>query len=604
MPYSGDVNITVLDNQGGVFSGPANSVQAIIGCATGGPINQVLATRTPATLQSTYLGGPMVEAAGLVLTAGGIVLAVRTPSATAGAFNGTTPISGGVTAATAASPIVLTVGSTASLTTGSVVTVAAVGGITAANGTFMVTVINATTFSLDGSTGTGSYTSGGTVTPTGAVATTVGTAAPYFTGTPNDDLYVMAVCQKGFTVGTTGGSMLLSIDGGKNFGPAIPVGTATTLALADAGGMDTGIVLNLGTSGETWIGGGIVNGAPAGDYVRASTTGPQPNDTGIQGAMAAIVAYLAGSDATFPLIQIVGTLAASDATALQSGGSTNLTTLAAQYIYVRAIMSARDAHPPAAWGGAGETEAAWIAAVLLDFSATTAVRVCATAGHYNMTSAFPTSFAGLPACRRPYSMALAARQVAIAPQRHAGKAGGNQGGALAQIIVNPARDPGDGFIYHDEFQTPAFDYFLPGGVGRLASSRTRARQIGRFAADPLTLAPVGSDFSLLPRGIVMDLACTSVHDSLEQFSDADVVTNANGTLSDSAASTIGGAARDGLGSALLAAGSISGYTVVIDQSTNLQITPALKATVSILGVGYVLEEDVTIGFATSLPVAS
>lgn len=80
--------------------------------------------------------------------------------------------SGSVTDATNASPIVIT--STAhGLTTGARVTVASVGGNTAANGTFLVTRINDDTFSLDGSTGNGAYTSGGTWNATGLYAVTL-----------------------------------------------------------------------------------------------------------------------------------------------------------------------------------------------------------------------------------------------------------------------------------------------------------------------------------------------------------------------------------------------------------------------------------------------
>jgi hypothetical protein len=68
---------------------------------------------------------------------------------------------GPITGATNASPIVIT--STGhGLTTGTRVTISGVGGNTAANGDFNVTVVNSNSFSLDGSTGNGSYTSGGT----------------------------------------------------------------------------------------------------------------------------------------------------------------------------------------------------------------------------------------------------------------------------------------------------------------------------------------------------------------------------------------------------------------------------------------------------------
>lgn len=73
---------------------------------------------------------------------------------------------GSITGATNASPIVIT--SVAhGLTTGTRITVASVGGNTAANGTFVVTRVDADTFSLDSSTGNGSYTSGGVWNVTG-----------------------------------------------------------------------------------------------------------------------------------------------------------------------------------------------------------------------------------------------------------------------------------------------------------------------------------------------------------------------------------------------------------------------------------------------------
>jgi len=72
-----------------------------------------------------------------------------------------------ITAASNASPIVLTMASTANFTTGDIVSVGQVGGNLAANGTWRCTVINGTTLSLqtlkDGlaSQGSAAYTSGG-----------------------------------------------------------------------------------------------------------------------------------------------------------------------------------------------------------------------------------------------------------------------------------------------------------------------------------------------------------------------------------------------------------------------------------------------------------
>lgn len=74
--------------------------------------------------------------------------------------------SGSVTGATNANPIVITAAGHA-VQSGQSVTVASVGGNTAANGNFIATYVSGTQFSLNGATGNGSYTSGGTWRTTG-----------------------------------------------------------------------------------------------------------------------------------------------------------------------------------------------------------------------------------------------------------------------------------------------------------------------------------------------------------------------------------------------------------------------------------------------------
>ena len=72
-------------------------------------------------------------------------------------------VGGGISAASNTTPIQLTTNSAHGLATGQVVLVAGVLGNLAANGIWVVTVVNATQFTINGSSGTGSYTSGGTV---------------------------------------------------------------------------------------------------------------------------------------------------------------------------------------------------------------------------------------------------------------------------------------------------------------------------------------------------------------------------------------------------------------------------------------------------------
>lgn len=70
---------------------------------------------------------------------------------------------GGITAATNASPILITTASAHGLSTGASVLIDQVTGNTAANGFWTITVVNSTQFLLTNSTGNGSYVSGGRV---------------------------------------------------------------------------------------------------------------------------------------------------------------------------------------------------------------------------------------------------------------------------------------------------------------------------------------------------------------------------------------------------------------------------------------------------------
>ena len=70
-----------------------------------------------------------------------------------------------VVAATDTSPVVITTEGEHGFATGDAVTVRDVEGNTGANGTWKVTVRSETTIVLDGSEGSGAYTSGGAVAP-------------------------------------------------------------------------------------------------------------------------------------------------------------------------------------------------------------------------------------------------------------------------------------------------------------------------------------------------------------------------------------------------------------------------------------------------------
>jgi hypothetical protein len=78
----------------------------------------------------------------------------------------TTTLSVSTTTGGGVSPIQITTTATNALVTGQTVVISGVGGNAAANGTFVITVISNTTFTLNGTTGSGTYTSGGTINGT------------------------------------------------------------------------------------------------------------------------------------------------------------------------------------------------------------------------------------------------------------------------------------------------------------------------------------------------------------------------------------------------------------------------------------------------------
>src|SRR5215471_2162706 len=99
MPQIPSVEILVVDNgaSAAIFVPQAN-VQLKIGCAIGGTPNQPFATTNPQTLQGQFIGGPLVEAGGLICQAGNVCVAVSAPIVTKGVATAVQPtVPGGST---------------------------------------------------------------------------------------------------------------------------------------------------------------------------------------------------------------------------------------------------------------------------------------------------------------------------------------------------------------------------------------------------------------------------------------------------------------------------------------------------------------------------
>ncbi len=559
---TGDVEITILDG-GAAIVVPGAEVQVVIGTSSAGTAAQIIATQNPNTLVSNLGYGNLPEAAALSALAGGTILGLKAATITAGSIRKKAAVA--ITSSTNASPIVVTT-PTHGLMTGDIVTIASHLVNTGANGTWQIIVLSATTFSLTGSTGTGVGGATGTVTPDGVVQIGTGTSEITVTGTPNDDYFLKVLITNGGTIGTTGITFRLSLDAGRNYGPTLSLGTATTYVITN-----TGLTLNF--SAGTLV---------TDDYATCGTIAPQSDTGSIIDCLEALVASPYGITG-WGSMHITGIFSGADADTINS----QLDTMAGQFMFTRMILSARDASPPAIYGGTAENEATWLAALQSSYSAVDAKRLCANGGHYNMPSAYPNPLAGSPRYRRPLGWALAPRQVTIPPQRHAGRV---RDGSLSNIVVDPTLDPNDGFIYHDERQNPGLD------AARFSSARTRIKLPGFYIVNPKLMSPLGSVFTLLPLGNVMDIACGIVHQVGQQDINSDVRLNTNGTIYENEALAIEQNMYGQIKVQMIDTSEISSATVTVNRSWNVLSTSIVKISVTITARGYILQEDVEIGF--------
>lgn len=390
-----------------------------------------------------------------------------------------------------------------------------------------------------------------------------------------DEYYVILKVVKAGTVGSTGIQFQLSLDHGRTYGPILSLGTATTWVIPN-----TGITLNF--TSATLV---------AGEVYRFATRGPTWTDGAVQSALTVAQmsqyaaaggwgsTHIVGCPATSPTDGVAG----SDATTI--GGY--LQTLETGKVFTYAFLSARDTVLPSTYGGAGESEATWVASLAADYAAVSQKRICAGAGHYNMPSAFPTQQCGTPKYRRPLAWAAAAIEVNVPTQRNIGRV---EDGPVSQITVDPTVDPVDGFVYHDERNISGLT------VARFMAAKTYPRQgLGLFIDEPNLMSPAGSDFSIVPFRAVMDVACTIVYEETVRLINSDDRLNQNGTLNENDAQQIEAEIRGALDAGMT--GMVSATPdIVVSRTANVRATSTLPVTITIKGRVYILNVQVNIGY--------
>jgi hypothetical protein len=508
------VSVTVQSNGAAVaLTVPQQNVQLKVGVAIGGTVDLPLASSSPQTLQTNLVGGPLLEASGLVAAVGNIPIAMPIPVVTLG--------------------------------TASAVQATVPGGSTS------------------------------TVT-----VTTDATYGPW------DTWFVKMLCVVGGTIGTTGIIVQFSADAGRSYGPPISIGTATSFYCGN-GSLTSRVV---GGSGLSFaFGAGTM---VAGDYWQLSTVGPQGNAAGITAALAAFQKSQYGV-AGVGSMHIVGDMMHGGSTTDDiSSVQAQLTTGVGIYQFDRAIVELRDALVPTAWGGSGETEATWIAALQTAVLGLTAEeRICADAGNYNIRTPFAHPTFGLPLYRRNLAWAHSVIRTQLQPQERAGRIR-NANQPYSQITVNAATDPTDGFAYHDERTTPGL------AISRIACAMTwPGKGAGFFQSTEALLCALGSQVDELVIGNVFDIGCDLGYQlAVENISD-DLQLQANGTLDPIALNQVQGEIDQGLIEGMVAPNWVSSLTVTIDPTANVLSTGNIPVTVSLLRKGYVDKVSLTLALA-------
>lgn len=380
-----------------------------------------------------------------------------------------------------------------------------------------------------------------------------------------DDYYVRVKCVTSGAIGTAGIQYQLSLDAGRNYGPILALGVGTSHTI-----VNTGITVTFGTSTQTMI---------AGDYWSFSTTAPAWNDGGVATALSALAASQYAIQG-WGSMHLVGVSAKSDIDNIEG----NLDALTSQYIYTRCLTTARDAVPPAPWCGAGstETEVAWITALTSNFGGATDKRICVGAGYYNMPSPFPNTECGTPAYRRPLTWADAVRRTLVPTQRRGGRV---KDGSLTNIVTDPASDPFDGFIYHDERNLQGLD------AARFMSAITWPKQLGFFICHENLMSPPGSQYTELVFGNVIDVACDIGYATgVNEISDDLRLTDA-GTLYPTDALQLQSTLNAALSQGMTNVSMVSSAAATVSQSANVRATNTIQITISVNRRGYV--DDIT-----------
>lgn len=399
---------------------------------------------------------------------------------------------------------------------------------------------------------TGSTTAGdyGAVDDDDVTGTANGTIVETPATAPLDDYEVAVRITLGGTTGTGPISYQTSLDDGRNWGPVTSLGTGLTIAIAG-----TGVSFDV-TTAKTLV---------TGDQFTCRTTAPAPNSTELGTALAALQA----SAVTWELVHIATPI---DAT-LFDLVETKIAAMAA-------------AGKLRAWIGSvavptiAQTEATYLSTLTSAFAAKSTVVGELCAGGVKLVS----SVSGRK-YKRPVSFAIASLEASVA--EHINIADINLGSIVGASIVDLNGNPDE----HDESVNPGLD-----DVG-FTVLRSWEGYSGVYVNRPRIFSSSGSDYDIMPKRRVMNLARTATRAYLTRRLNQPVLVDATtGFILESEALEIEAGGRAAMAAVLGAAPKASGWSFVLSRTDNLLSTKTLTVTDRVIPLAYVEFIEETIGF--------
>jgi hypothetical protein len=135
-------------------------------------------------------------------------------------------------------------------------------------------------------------------------------------------------------------------------------------------------------------------------------------------------------------------------------------------------------------------------------------------------------------------------------------------------------------------------------ANRFVTMRTLAGKQGYFITNGNMMSPNGSDFNLVQRRRVMDIACTVTRTALLDYLSGSVrVNKATGFIDERDAQKIEGRVNSILRDALVAPGFATAGTCVLNRTTNLLSTSTEPVSVRVVPLAYLKTIAVTMGFS-------